>query len=117
MIPSKDTLTRVQSLVENKSFDIKNPNNVYALIGGYALQNPYAFHLSDGSGYQFIADRVLELDKINPQVAARIASSFTIWQKLEPNLRSLMQKQLERLYMREDLSKDVFELVNKSLVS
>jgi len=115
LVPSKDTLHRIQTLVESKSFDIKNPNNVYALIGGYALQNPYAFHLKDGSGYRFIADKILELDKINPQVAARIASCFSVWQKLEPNLRSLMQKQLERLFLRDDLSKDVFEVVNKSL--
>eukprot|EP00871_Galdieria_phlegrea_P000716 jgi/Galph1/1645/GphlegSOOS_G305.1 len=79
-VSRKETLHRVRSLVEHKSFDIYNPNNVYSLIGGYALQNPYAFHLKDGSGYRFVADQIIRLDGINPQVAARIASAFTQWQ-------------------------------------
>ncbi|GJD11773.1 Puromycin-sensitive aminopeptidase [Galdieria sulphuraria] len=113
LVPSKDTLSRVQNLLEHKSFDIKNPNNVYALIGGYALQNPYAFHLADGSGYKFVADQIRKLDKINPQVAARIATSFTIWRELEPNLRSHVKEQLNLLFSRNNLSRDVSEVVGK----
>ncbi|GJQ13864.1 hypothetical protein GpartN1_g5655.t1 [Galdieria partita] len=113
LVPNKNTLSRVQKLLEHKSFDIKNPNNVYALIGGYALQNPYAFHLEDGSGYKFIADQIWKLDNINPQVAARIATCFTIWRELEPNLRSHVKEQLNRLVSNDHLSRDVSEVVNK----
>jgi len=110
-----DTLERVESLTKRPAFDIRNPNRVRALIGAFALGNPGRFHGSDGSGYRFVADRILELDELNPQVAARLAGSFTQWRKYDPQRQAAMQSQLERLRSQEGLSRDVFEVVTKSL--
>jgi aminopeptidase N len=110
-----DTLERVKSLTGHAAFDIRNPNRVRSLIGAFAQGNPVRFHGNDGSGYLFVADRILELDELNPQVAARLAGSFTHWRKYDPRRRAAMQSQLERMRSHKGLSRDVFEVVTKSL--
>ncbi|MBD3612875.1 MAG: aminopeptidase N C-terminal domain-containing protein, partial [Hydrogenovibrio crunogenus] len=70
-----------------------------------------------GAGYQFLADEVLKVDKLNPQVAARLASLFSPWQRLAEPRRTLMHKAIERIASADDLSKDVFEIVSKTLKS
>jgi aminopeptidase N len=72
------------------------------------------FHAADGSGYRFLADQVLVVDKINPSVASRLVQMFNRWKKVEPKRRALMKAELERLAAAE-LSKDVFEIVSKNL--
>lgn len=109
----EDTLQTVQKLMTHKAFDISVPNCVYALIGGYAFTN---VHMStNGEGYEFIADQVLALDKLNPQVAARIARVFTRIRKYDEGRQALMRVQLERLVNTEGISKDVFEVASNSL--
>jgi len=110
-----DTLKRVQSLMAHPKFDFKNPNKVRALIGSFAMRNPHAFHAIDGKGYEFIAEQVLLLDKLNPQVASRMVRAFMNWKQLEPTRQILMQKQLQRIADTKDLSGDVYEIVSKSL--
>jgi aminopeptidase N len=110
------TLDRVRQLLEHPLFSIRNPNKVRALIGTFAHNNPIQFHRVDGAGYEFIADRVLQLDSINPQVAARLVRAFSRWRRYESNRRTLMQMQLERIMGTSGLSKDVYEIVSKSLV-
>ena len=109
------TLDRVKSLMEHEAFDIKNPNRVRALVNGFALYNNVNFHNSDGSGYEFLADRVLELDRFNPMVAARILGPLTRWRKYDVQRQKLMTGQLERIKKTKNLSRDVFEIVSKSL--
>ncbi|MFC7421058.1 aminopeptidase N [Iodobacter arcticus] len=108
-------LSRVQALMDHPAFSIKNPNKVRALIMGFCLQNAPHFHAADGYGYAFAADRIIELDKINPQVAARLASSFNRWKKMEPQRRQMMQDELQRIAQQSDLSSDLAEIVNKAL--
>ncbi|MDW5418159.1 aminopeptidase N [Iodobacter sp. CM08] len=108
-------LSRVQALMDHPAFSIKNPNKVRALIMGFCLQNAQHFHAADGYGYAFAADRIIELDKINPQVAARLASSFNRWKKMEPQRQQMMQAELQRIAQQDDLSSDLAEIVNKSL--
>jgi aminopeptidase N len=94
---------------------MKNPNKVRALIGGFAMRNPLNLHAADGSGYQFIAERVLELDKLNPQIAARMVRALMDWKRLEPTRQSLMKAELKRIADTKDLSGDVAEIVSRSL--
>jgi aminopeptidase N len=109
------TLAHVKELMLHPAFNIKNPNKVRALIGAFSQSNPRHFHAADGSGYAFITDILIEMDKINPQIAARLATPFTRWQRLNAPRQLLMTQQLERLAAL-DLSPDLRELVTKSLV-
>lgn len=104
----------VKSLMEHPTFDIKNPNKLRAVLGGLG-QNTQAFHNLDGSGYAFLADQIILMNKRNPQIASRLCTPLTRWQRMEPKLSSLMKEQLERIAS-EDLSKDVYEVVSKSLI-
>ena len=69
------TLEHVQAAMQHPAFTLKNPNKARALIGSFGA-NMALFHAADGSGYRFLADQVLALDAINPQVASRIVNAF-----------------------------------------
>ncbi len=109
------TLERVQALLGHPAFDLRNPNKVRALLGTFAQANPLRFHAPDGSGYAFLADRILELDPLNPQVAARLAGAFGRWRRFPPEQGEKARAALERILAREGLSRDVYEIVSKSL--
>ncbi|HHJ14197.1 MAG TPA: aminopeptidase N [Gammaproteobacteria bacterium] len=113
--PLPDTLARVQSLMAHPDFSITNPNRVRALIGRFCQGNPVRFHAADGAGYRFLADRVLQLDAINPQIAARLAGALSRWKRHDKTRQALMREQLERIQSHEGLSRDVYEIVSKSL--
>jgi aminopeptidase N len=110
----KDTLEQVKKLMSHKAFTIKNPNKVRSLIGMFTQANPRNFHAIDGSGYAFLTDVLIQLDKINPQIAARLATPLTRWQKLNKPRQQLIKQALQRL-AGMDLSRDLKELVTKSL--
>jgi aminopeptidase N len=112
----EDTLDQVKQLLDHALFSIRNPNKVRALIGAFAHNNPTQFHRIDGAGYEFIADQVLQLDSLNPQVAARLVRAFSRWKRYPSNRQTQMQTQLERIMGTSGLSKDVYEIVSKSLV-
>jgi aminopeptidase N len=108
------TLARVRELLAHPAFDIRVPNKVYALIRAFAA-NHVRFHAADGAGYAFLADQVLALDKLNPQVAARMARSFDRWKRFDPARQALARAQLARLRDADGLSRDVAEIVGKAL--
>lgn len=108
------TLEQVQSLMRHPAFNFKNPNKVRALIGTFCFGNHRHFHALDGSGYGFLSDMLLAMDKYNPQVSARLATPFTRWQRLDKARQDLMKEQL-KLIAAEDLSRDLRELVSKSI--
>lgn len=110
-----DVLDQVKSLMKHPSFDIKNPNNVQALIGGFCVGNPIKFHASSGEGYKFLADVVLELNPLNPQVAARMLIPLTQWQKFDAARQKLMCRELIRIKQADNLSSDVSEIISKAL--
>ncbi len=110
-----DTLERVQELLRHSAFNMKNPNRVRSLIGAFAQGNPARFHRRDGAGYTFLTDRVLELDRMNPQVAARLVTPLTRWRRYDEIRRHRMKKELERIAAVAGLSRDVNEIVSKSL--
>ncbi|WP_114858257.1 aminopeptidase N [Azospirillum brasilense] len=110
-----DALERVTALLSHPAFEIRNPNKVYALIGGFAGGNPVRFHDTSGAGYRFLADQVLRLDPMNPQVAARMVGPFSRLRRYDAPRRALMKAELERIVATPGLSPDVFEVASKSL--
>jgi len=113
--PRDDTLARVVELMDHPAFTMRNPNRVRALVGAFAHGNPARFHDPSGAGYAFLADRVLELDPLNPQVAARMVGALSRWRRFDEGRQQLMQAQLERIQAQAGLSRDVGEIVGKSL--
>jgi len=113
--PEIGKLDQIKQLMQHTAFDIKNPNRVRSLILAFAAQNHLNFHNKDGSGYEFIADMVIRLDQLNPQVAARMVKLFSRWQRYDNQRQALMKTQLERIIGRDNLSGDVYEIASKSL--
>lgn len=104
-------------LLSHEAFDIKNPNKVRSVVGSFAAQNLRHFHGEGGAGYQWLADRIIELDALNPQIASRLLGPLTKWKRIaEPNCTQMKQA-LEKIAARSNLSKDVYEVVTKTLVS
>src|SRR3954468_8078333 len=108
------TLARVHELLSHPAFDIKVPNKVYALIRAFA-SNHVRFHAADGSGYAFLADQVIRLDTLNPQVGARMARAFDRWRRFDPQRQARAKAALERIRDSKGLSRDVGEIVTKAL--
>ena len=109
-----DTLQQVQTALQHPKFSLENPNKARSLIGSFSRNVPH-FYAQDGSGYRFIADKVIEIDRFNPQVAARLVQAFNLCDKLEPHRKNLVKQELQRIRAQEGLSKDVGEIVGKIL--
>jgi aminopeptidase N len=110
-----DTLTRVRELMNHEAFSYRNPNRVRSLIGAFTQSNQPRFHDRDGEGYRLLADVVLELDRMNPSIAARLMGGFDQWRRFDRDRQTLMRAEIERVLGRRGLSKDVFEIASKSL--
>ena len=109
-----DTLATVKALTTHPAFDAGNPNKIYALIRNFGA-NLVRFNAADGSGYAFMADRILELHDKNPQVASRLARSFDRWQKFDAGRQAHARAALERIRQHDGLSRDVLEVVSRAL--
>ncbi|KAJ0859683.1 putative cytosol alanyl aminopeptidase [Helianthus annuus] len=104
----------VHKLLSHPAFDLKNPNKVYSLIGGFCA-SPVNFHAKDGSGYKFLGEIVVQLDKLNPQVASRMVSAFSRWKRYDETRQNLAKAQLEMIVSANGLSENVYEIASKSL--
>jgi aminopeptidase N len=113
-IPEPATLDRVRALMRHPAFSLANPNRVRSLIGAFAAGNPSQFNRQDGEGYAFLADFALKLDPKNPQVAARLFSSFKSWRALEPVRRAAAETELKRVAA-ANLSTDSRDIVGRAL--
>jgi aminopeptidase N len=113
--PLPGGLERVHALMQHEAFTLKNPNKVRALIGAFANQNLVNFHRADGAGYRFLADQVIALNALNPQIASRLLAPLTRWRKYDSARQTLMKAELERILASGELSSDVYEVVSKSL--
>ena len=111
----EDTFARVEALSRHPDFTLANPNRARALVGAFAMANAVRFHAADGRPYAFHAGVVLELDRRNPQLAARLVSVFNPWRRFAEPQRTRMHEQLERIARAAPLSKDVFEIVTRAL--
>jgi len=101
--------------MQHPAFDIRNPNKVRALIGAFCGQNALHFHEISGVGYEFLAERILQLNALNPQIASRLLTPLTRWRKYDDTRQRLMRVQLQRIATEPALSSDVYEVVVKSL--
>ena len=110
------TVEQVQALLQHEAFDWRNPNKVRSVLGAFANQSLVNFHRADGAGYDVLADAVLKLNDSNPQIAARLLTPLTRWQRLVPAAGQAMQARLQRIMAHDKLSKDVYEVVSKSLI-
>ena len=113
--PGEATIEVVRTLMEHPAFSITNPNKVRSLIGAFSMANPTGFHAANGAAYRFHADRVIELDSLNPQVASRMASAFNQWRRYDQDRQALMKIELERIAAVDGLSPGVFEIVSKAI--
>lgn len=113
--PNPDALDRVIALTAHPAFEPTNPNRLRALVSTLANFNPARFHDPSGAGYRFLADQILAVDRFNPMTAARLVEPLGAWRRFKPELGALMRQELERIAAHPDLSKNVLELVAKSL--
>ena len=110
-----DTFERVVALTAHPDFTLRNPNRMRALLSTFSQMNQARFHRADGAAYDFLAERVLEVDALNPKVAARLATAFLPWRLFEPGRRKGLEAALRRMSAHPALSKDVGEVVGKAL--
>jgi aminopeptidase N len=110
-----NVLPAVRQLMAHPDFNIRNPNRARSVIFSYCSGNPGAFHRPDAAGYVFWSERVMELDAINPQVAARLARALDRWKKLVEPLRGAAREAIARVAAKPDLSNDVREVVTRAL--
>lgn len=109
------TFETVTALLNHPAFDLKNPNRVRSLVGAFSQFNLLHFHAANGQGYQFLADQIIVLNGINPQLASRMLGGLTQWRRYDSNRQSLMKAQLQRIMTTPDISRDVYEVVSKSM--
>lgn len=112
---AKDTFSTVQALMKHPAFELTNPNRVRSLIGAFSQGNQLHFHAANGQGYQLLADQVIALNTINPQVASRMVTALTQWKRFDSSRQALMKTALEKIINTPDISKDVYEVASKSI--
>jgi aminopeptidase N len=113
--PGKAALPRVMRLEKDPAFTLHNPNRVQSLLGAFVRGNPSGFHRLDGAGYRFLTERLAALDALNPQVAARLATAFNGWQRLEPTRRAQAQAAISELAGHAGLSRNLAEIIGNVL--
>ncbi|MDT2024236.1 aminopeptidase N [Methylocella sp. CPCC 101449] len=115
MIPDGEALARVRGLMAHPAFSMTNPNRLRSVVGTFAMANPTQFNAADGSGHDFLAEVVLDVDRRNAQVAARLLVAFRSWKGLEAKRRAAAEAALKRIAAHNDLSADVRDIVTRSL--
>jgi len=111
---AEDALEQIKPLFDHPAYSLTNPNRARSLLGAM-IANSSAFHQADGSGYALAAQKILQLDAINPQIAARLASPFVHWRKLVAQQEKLMKSQVEAMLSSNRMSNDLNELLTTSL--
>lgn len=109
------TLQRVRDLLEHPAFELTSPNKVRSVVGAFAMRNFTQFHAGEGEGFDFLADFVIRLDKVNPQIAARLVTPITRWRKYLSPMQESMHASLAQVMAAGNLSKDLYEVVSKGL--
>ena len=113
--PNSNALANVNKLIASDVFEWTNPNKIRALVGAFCGANAVNFHQVGGAGHQLLRDAVIKLNQKNPQIAARLLAPLTRWQQYESDTASSMQQCLKDIFAEQSLSKDVYEVVAKSL--
>jgi aminopeptidase N len=114
-IPGAGSASRIETLLQHPDFKLTTPNRVYALIGGFTSGNMAGFNAADGEGYRVVAETIIALDAINPQVAARVATAFRSWRLFDMPRRREAQTNMQRILATPDRSRDVYEIISRTL--
>ncbi|ESZ60056.1 aminopeptidase N [Mesorhizobium sp. C120A] len=114
-VPGRRTVDTVRELTGHAAFSMANPNRVRSLVGTFASANQTGFHRADGEGYRFFTQTVLEVEKRNPQVAARLATALRSWRSLEPGRQAKAREALLAIAGAENLSADLRDIVERTL--
>lgn len=114
-IPETGVLERMERLMEHPAFSLSNPNRVRSVVGSFSMANSTQFHRIDGKGYAFLADIILKLDAINPQIAARLMTAFGPWRTMEAGRRRHAEHELRRIASEPDLSRDTSDIVQRTI--
>jgi len=112
-----NSLSAIAKLRQHKDFEISNPNRIRSLYAAFSQLNAVCFHDKSGNGYKMLADLVIELNELNPQIAARLLLPLGRWQRFDNDRQTLMKTELKRIAKLDNLAKDVYEVVSKSLES
>ncbi|MCW8956497.1 MAG: aminopeptidase N [Gammaproteobacteria bacterium] len=112
---TESTLKRINQLMAHEAFDMRVPNRVRSLVGAFSQANPVCFHDISGEGYKILADCVIQLNSLNPQIAARLLLPLIQWRRFDAQRQLLMQAELKRIAAIDTLAKDVYEIVNRGL--
>jgi len=115
MMGGDNAVEKVTELMQHADFTLKNPNRARSVLGVFGRMNLEAFHQSDGAGYRLLMNAVIELDQLNPQVAARMVQPLTMWARLDGARQEKMQACLREIIAQTGVSKDVYEIVSKGL--
>ena len=110
-----DVLNQVKSLLEHPDFNLLKPNRVYAVLRQFMRCNPHGFHNRSGEGYRLLTDKIIEIDSKNSSVSSMLATSLSQWRSFDRARQALMKKELIRLQKLDTLSRDTYEIVEKSL--
>ena len=113
--PGAEAVDRVRALMAHKGFSLANPNRVRALVGTFSTMNQTGFHRADGAGYRFFAETVLEIEKRNPQLAARLATAMRSGRSLEPTRQEQAREALLAMAAPANLSTDLRDIVERTL--
>ena len=108
-------MERIERLMGHPAFTLTNPNRVRSVLGTFGAMNLLGFHRKDGAGYRLLAGKAVELDRMNPQVAARLLTAFNRWRRFDADRQALMRAELERVVATPGLSRDSYEIASKSL--
>ncbi|MEO1749672.1 MAG: aminopeptidase N C-terminal domain-containing protein, partial [Pseudomonadota bacterium] len=114
-VPNEETLNEIKALAETPIFTWNNPNRIRALLGAFATANPVGFNRPDGAAYAYFCESILRLDAINPQVSARLMTAMRSWKDLEPVRKAAAEKQLRELHNRTGLSRDLRDILSRTL--
>lgn len=114
-VPNDDIYGQLTALMARDDFSMNNPNRARSLVGGFVTQNPKYFHCESGRGYQFLADRIVELNKINPQVASRLITPLIQFKEFDVARQNLMKTELQRIQKTPELARDLVEKLDAAL--
>ena len=113
--PGPNPASRIETLTKHSAFTFRTPNRVYALMGGFTGGNLAGFHAEDGSGYRLLANVIITLDAINPQVASRMATNFRSWAQYDGLRKAHAASEMQRILATSNLSNDVYEIISRTL--
>jgi aminopeptidase N len=114
-VPGPQAVKTVRALMTHPAFSSTNPNRLRSLIGTFSSGNQTGFHRADGAGYRFFAETVLEIEKRNPQVAARLATALRSWRSLETGRQAKAREALLTMANTPNLSADLRDIIDRTL--